>query len=101
HLVRGAQRGEAGAVGPIRQRTRPLARVLLQTAIAAGLERVVVIGGFALSLGPIYRAVLQEEITKRCDYRVASSCLDNLVVMGDEDACLLGAAAYASQVCAQ
>jgi glucokinase len=76
----------------------PLARLLLQTVIAVGAERVVIIGGFALSLGEAYRTILQDEILKRCDYRVMAECLKGLVTMGDDDACLLGAAAFASRL---
>jgi glucokinase len=97
-VVPAARAGNAQMLDLIRECTRPLARILLQTVIAAGLERVVVIGGFALSLGEIYRAILQREITQQCDYRVAASRIENLIVMGDEDSSLLGTAAYASRI---
>jgi predicted NBD/HSP70 family sugar kinase len=99
HLVPALQLGDKWAADIVRECTAALARVLLPAAIAAGVERIVVIGGFALSLGETYRAILQSEILSRCDYRVMSSSLKDLVVMGDEDACLLGTAAYASQFC--
>ena len=99
HLVPAARLGDKWALGIIRECTVPLTRVLLPAIIAAGVEQVVIIGGFALSLGETYRAILQSEMLSRCDYRLMSSSLKDLIVMGDEDACLLGTATYASQFC--
>jgi predicted NBD/HSP70 family sugar kinase len=98
HLVPAARLGDCWALGVVRQCTEPLARVLLAAVFAAGLERVVVIGGLALSLGEVYRDLLQEAVGKRCDYRMMSGRLGEMIVMGDKDACLLGAAAYARQL---
>jgi glucokinase len=99
-LVPAARRGAAWAVNFIRERTKPLARVVLDTVIAAGVQHVVVIGGFAVTLGETYREILQDHILNQCDYRVMRSFLTNLISIGEEDACLLGTAAYAARVCA-
>ena len=99
HLVPAARLGDAWVLGIVRECTATLAQVLLQNVMAAGVERVVVIGGFALSLGETYKAILQDEMVKRCDYRVLAEHLKDLIVMGEQDACLLGTAAYASRFC--
>jgi glucokinase len=96
-IVPAALAGDPQVLAIIRECTRPLARVLLHATIASGLQQVIVIGGFALSLGEVYRAILQQEITRQCDYRVAASQIENLIVLGEDDGCLLGAAAYASK----
>jgi len=101
HIVPAARAGQAWAIDVIRERTAYLARVLLQAVVAAGVEQVVVIGGFALELGDAYRAILQEEILKRCDYRVAAGAMDRLVALGDNDSCLLGAGAFAHRISLQ
>jgi glucokinase len=99
HLGPAARMGDSWALRVVREGTVPLARLLLQSVIAGGIESVVIIGGFALGLGEMYCAILQEEMLRRCDYRIMPEGLNNLIVMGDEDACLLGAAVYASRVC--
>src|SRR5262249_16366016 len=43
-LVPAARRGDAWAVNFIRERTKPLARVVLDTVVASGVQHVVVIG---------------------------------------------------------
>jgi glucokinase len=98
HLAPAVRLGDVWATEIVNSCIQPLARTVLQTVAAAGLERVVFIGGFALSLGEQYRALFQQALKKMCDYDVLTPYLDNLVVLGDEDACLLGAARYASRV---
>jgi glucokinase len=98
HLVPAVRMGDVWATGIVSHCIQPLARTVLQTVAAAGLQRVVLIGGFALSLGEPYRALFQQALKTMCDYRVLTPYLDSLVVLGDEDACLSGAAAYAAKV---
>ena len=93
-----ARIGDAWALSVVSHCIQPLARTVLQTVAAAGLQRVVLIGGFALSFGEQYRALFQNAVNRICDYGVLRRYLDGLIVLGDEDACLLGAAAYASRV---
>ena len=99
-LVPAARRGETWALNLIRERTKPLARVVLDVVVAAGIEHVIIIGGFAVCLGEVYRRILQGHILEQCDYHVMQGFLANLITIGDEDACLLGTAAYASRICA-
>jgi glucokinase len=98
HLVPAAKAGDSWALSIVRECTEPLARVLLQCVMAAGIERVVIIGGFALSLGDSYRAILHNAMTKHCNYDLLSSCLKDFVIMGNNDACLLGTAAFAARL---
>jgi glucokinase len=98
HLVPAARLGDAWALNIVSHCISPLARSVLHTVTAAGLRRVVLIGGFALSLGELYRDLFQRAVEQICDYRVMARYLERLVILGDEDACLLGAAAYASKV---
>jgi len=98
HLVPAARLGDSWALGVVRHCTEPLARVLLAAVFATGVERVVIIGGFALGLGKVYQDLLEEEMAKRCTYRVMSGFLEQLLVMGDDDVCLRGTAAFARQM---
>lgn len=97
HIVPAARLGDAWSLAVIRRATRPLARVLLTVAVAAGIERVVIIGGFALSLGAVYLQLLREELAAECRYSVFDPYVQSLVELGTgfEDACLLGAGVFA------
>ena len=64
HLVPAALEGDAWALDVIRQCTKPLAQTLTSITVAAGLDRIVVAGGFAESLGPLYVEILRETMDK-------------------------------------
>jgi len=100
HLVPAARLGDEWSLNVIRHATRPLARVILAIVVAAGIERVIVIGGFALSLGPVYLRILREEVAANCRYGILRHKVDSLLELGSgcEDACLLGAGAYAQRM---
>ncbi len=97
HIVPAALLGDEWILEVIRQCTGPLARVLLTITAACGLDKVVVIGGFALSLGHLYLDILHAEMAGSCDFKILSDMLPDLLLMGsaDEEACLRGAAVYA------
>ncbi len=100
HIVPAARLGDPWALDIIARATAPLARALLAVTVASGLERVVVIGGFALSLGDIYLKALKNEMLKISDYDMISDRIEGLLVMGKagEEACLEGAALYALSI---
>ncbi|MGE5174323.1 MAG: ROK family protein [Betaproteobacteria bacterium] len=100
HIVPAAKMHDAWALDIIRQCTGHLARVLLLLTAAQGLDRIVVIGGFALSLGPMYLDILRKEMLNNCDFETLSSTIPGLLVMGSahEEACLQGAAVYALNI---
>jgi predicted NBD/HSP70 family sugar kinase len=97
HLVPAALLGDDWALNVIRECTRPLARALVTTALAVGLEKVVIIGGFALRLGEVYLDILRPLLKSECDYGVIKDEAAGLVMLGSaqEEACLEGAAVYA------
>jgi len=100
HLVPAARLGDEWCLQVIRRATRPLVRVLLSVAVGAGLERVFIIGGFALSLGSVYLQLLLEEVADECSYSVLAPDVESLIELGlgCEDACLMGAGVFASQL---
>jgi hypothetical protein len=59
----------------------------------------VVIGGFACHWAKVLD-LLQEEMLTACDYGILAEKIPGLLVMGnaDEEACLQGAAMYASKI---
>jgi predicted NBD/HSP70 family sugar kinase len=99
HLVPAAALNDEWALAVIAECTRPLARVLIATALAMGLEKVVIIGGFALQLGEVYLGILRPLLKSECDYPVMKDRAAELVMLGSaqEEACLEGAAVYALQ----
>ena len=100
HLVPAAKAGDEWALTTIRESTRPLARVLGSMVLGIGLQGIVIIGGFALSLGQVYLNLLRNLTKELCDYSLLSDQLPGLVQLGDEseEACLEGAADYASRI---
>lgn len=97
HLVPAALRGDAWALAVIREGTRPLARTLLASIMAMGLERVFVIGGFAQALGDLYIALLRELMVEMSRYTVMAGTLDAIVQPGyvyGAEPCLLGCEAF-------
>jgi C7-cyclitol 7-kinase len=64
HLVPAALLGDPWALDVITRAAEPLARVLASTIIGAGLERAVVMGGFAQQLGSTYRAILDAHLAR-------------------------------------
>ena len=65
-------RGDAWAVDVLRQCTEPLARTMLAVLLAAGLEKIFIIGGFAQSLGVVYVNLLNELLVANSQYHVVA-----------------------------
>lgn len=100
HLVPAARAGDAWTLSIIGEATRHLARVLVTVVLAAGVERLIVIGGFALELGAVYRDLLSRLVREACDYDLMVPHLGGLVHLVDsnEETCLQGAAVYAGHL---
>ncbi len=100
HIVPAAKMHDAWALDIIRRGTGPLARALLLLTAGLGLDRIAVIGGFAVSLGTIYLDILRNEMMDSCDFEILSSKIPDLLTMDSahEEACLQGAAIYALSI---
>jgi predicted NBD/HSP70 family sugar kinase len=101
HLIPAALEGDTWALSIVRAAARPLAGVLSSLVAAAGLDRVVVIGGFAQRLGAVYHRVLASALVELMGsqaFPLFSS--GNLTVYDEiEDVCLAGAAAFYRATC--
>src|SRR5260221_3074232 len=99
HLVPGAIAGDAWALSVVRDGTRALARTLATVVLASGVRRIIVTGGFACALGPVYVAMLRALLREACDYRLmpGPTALIPIAEHG-EDRCLEGAAAFTSHL---
>ena len=99
HLVPAARDGDPWALAIIREAAAPLATVISAVVHAAGLEKVIIIGGFAVALGPVYLECLQAGLRALDGPGPASVAVDQLVVLGDADSdtCLRGAAVFADR----
>jgi C7-cyclitol 7-kinase len=97
HLVPSAALRDPWTLDVIRTCSRPLAKILLSVVLAVGVEKVIIIGGFALALGEVYLDVIRTELIVACDYQVLADHVHGLVAMGNvkDEACLKGAAIYA------
>jgi len=78
HIVPAALHGDAWVAGIVRDCTRPLVRSLLTVAMAVGLEKIFVMGGFANALGSWYLALLRDLASELSRYDVARRNLDEL-----------------------
>lgn len=98
-LVRAAYDGDTWSLEVIRRGCRFLAQSLLAAVLATGIERVIVIGGFALALGPVYLEILREEMRRGSSCGPLAPDPADLVMLGEpgEEACLRGAVVYAVQ----
>jgi glucokinase len=96
HLVPAALLGDRWATDVIQRSIDPLATVLLAVTLAVGLEKVIIIGGFALSLGPLYITLLRQALMTRAAPGPFRLNVNSLVQLGDtlEEACLRGAAQF-------
>lgn len=96
HFVPAVRAGDNWALDVLEKSTDPLASVLNAVVLAVGLQGILIIGGFAFSIGPIYIDLLRELIRRRSDYS-ALEILPRMVQFGDmcEEASLRGAGEYA------
>jgi glucokinase len=97
HLVPAVRAGDPWACDLVRRAADPLARVLLPLVIGAGLERIVLMGGFAQSVGPYYLAAVQEAFAAAGDCGPARPDVKALFALAreGEEPSLRGAAVYA------
>jgi len=96
HFVPAVRAGDSWALKVLREASQPLSQVLATVIFAAGLQGILFIGGFALSIGPTYLDLLHRLIQQHCDYS-ALALSRNMLQFGNmsEEACLRGAAEYA------
>ncbi|HEY1883274.1 MAG TPA: ROK family protein [Candidatus Cybelea sp.] len=96
HLIPAALAGDAWALSIIRTAAQPLARVLSSLVAAAGLDRIVAIGGFAQRLGPVYHDVLGAQLVELLGSQAFPLWRSGSLTIYDEieDVCLAGAAAF-------
>ncbi len=100
HVVPAIEARDPWTTERVGQATIPLAQAILTLWLGIGLTRIVVIGGFALAAGRAYLDILQAQLLGLADYQLIRRYRDTLIVLGrtDEEACLLGAATYASRI---
>jgi glucokinase len=99
HLVPAARQGDAWAWDVISTAQGPLAQVLAALIVAASLENVLIIGGFAISLGDRYLACLREAVQRRIAGMIDLQ-IDDVIQFGQSagEACLRGAGLFAESV---
>jgi len=97
HIAPAAAAGDMWTWRVIEECTRPLARTILATVMAAGLDRVFIVGGFAQAIGMPYQALLTRLLLDASRYAVMRDRLESLVTVVDahENACLKGCGVYA------
>jgi len=96
-LVSAFHHGDDWACRLIRRTTHPLGQMLAVIHVSLGLERFIIIGGFALALGEAYRRELVEAASSCC-WRLGQSW-DSMITLGEPDDLtgVLGAARFARE----
>jgi glucokinase len=100
HLVPAARGDDAWAWNIICKAQEPLAQVLAAVIVAASLERVLVIGGFAASLGDRYIDSLCHAVQTRLSPGLIDIRIDDVIAFGQSagEACLRGAGLFAASI---
>jgi predicted NBD/HSP70 family sugar kinase len=100
HLVPAALQGDPWAWSVITEAQEPLAQVLATAIVAASLQRVLVIGGFAVSLDDRYIDSLRASVQRRMTPGLIEVRIDDVIEFGRSpaDACLRGAGLFAAAV---
>lgn len=96
HLVPAALGGDVWARAIIAAAAEPLARVLSAIVVAAGIQRIVIMGGFAQQLGAVYRDALTSRLSQCLNSPAIRVDVHRCVAVLDagEEASLSGAAAF-------
>lgn len=97
HIVPACLAGDLWALELVRDCTMPLSRALVTVMMAAGLDSVIMIGGFAQALGDIYLDMVCRQVAGMSSHPFGDGPLAGRIAITsmDEQACLLGCAAYA------
>ena len=96
HIVPAAKQGDAWVWSIIEEATLPLGWVLADAAQLCGPQRVILIGGFACTLGNRYADIVESAMRQRLA-PAKFGALDRLVEVRDaaDGSCLRGAACFA------
>ena len=99
HLVPAILNGDSWAFEILRTATVPLAQVLLLIAVAAGLDRVFLMGGFAQAIGPLYLQLLRTLAKQSSRFDLAETHIDSMFDFGPstETICLEGCLSFLRQ----
>lgn len=96
HLIPAALNGDLWSLSVIDRAAQPLAQLLSALIASVGVDRIVVIGGFAQRLGAVYKDMLSGLISKHLSARAFSRFGGNRIVVCDDgqEICLAGAVAF-------
>lgn len=95
-LVPAVLAGDAWALSIVTRATAPLAAVLATAVQACGLQRIVVIGGFACALGAAYERLLEDAVRRHLSPQAFGTTDSRIVEVrpASEETCLQGAASF-------
>lgn len=99
HIVPAALAGDNWTLTLIRESVQPLAKALWTCVSFAGVQQIILVGGFATALGDVYLDMLNEELLDATDFGLFRSAAEGLVVSGDNQdiASLVGAHFYTTR----
>ena len=97
HLVPACLRGDDWSLALVRKCTMPLSRTLVSTLMAAGLDHIFLIGGFAEALGDVYLEIVRTQVAHVGRHPFDESNMGDRVTIAatDDNACLTGCAVFA------
>jgi len=99
HIIPALLDGDDWVSKLVARATRPLAQVLSYSLVACGLQRIIVIGGFALAGSDCYMQILKQEMKCILASNLLSIPMNNLLQLGNDspEICLQGTLAYYRQ----
>lgn len=84
-LVRGIERGDAFAEEVLRMSIRPLVRAILSVHALIGIERYVLIGGFAVAVGDAYVEEVKRQIKELRPFGLSDQEVESMIHLGEAD----------------
>lgn len=84
-IIEAVRMNDPFAVALLRESVRPIAAAISALYGFIGIEKYIVIGGFALALGEEYRSALVRELERRRLWGRNECEIDGMIVMGEND----------------
>ncbi len=98
HIVPAARNGDLWIRAVLHEAIDPLAQLLITVTLAAGVEKVVIIGGFAQALGTVYLDIVRDMVAASTSYAALPPTTSWIELATEKQPCLAGAAAYAAHL---
>ena len=84
-LIQAVKKGDQFARDIVKNTSRYMSLMIQQINMTIGVEKFIIIGGYALSLGEDYRNILLRNIHEMGIWGLEKNSIDNLIVLGENN----------------